>query len=73
MTLRIFEVSSDGVAVAVSKEKEQAQDRELPAQAKTSTAPARPERWAGSSEWDELRSRLREAEPRVEPPTRRRR
>ena len=71
MTLRIFEVSTDGVAVAVPKTK----DHEIPAPPKASPPPppAAPERWTGSSEWDKLRSRLREAEPRVEPPTRRRR
>ena len=74
MTLRIFQVSTDGVAVAVSSGET---DREIPppkaAHKPPSPAPAGPERWTGASEWDKLRSRLREAEPRVEPQTRRRR
>ena len=74
MTLRIFQVSTDGVAVAVEKKET---DREIPpprpSSAAARPAPAAPERWTGSSEWDRLRSRLRETEPRVEPHTRRRR
>ena len=69
MTLRIFQVSSDGVAVAVPKDG----DREIPPPTPPPPAPPGPERWTGSSEWDKLRSRLREAEPRVDPSTRRRR
>lgn len=71
MTLRIFEVSADGVAVAVPKNK----DRETPAPAPTPppAAPAGPERWTGSHEWDKLRSRLRDTEPSMEPQSRRRR
>jgi hypothetical protein len=75
MTLRIFEVSADGVAVAVPKDKT---DREVPPQSAAVAAPAAPpvptgpERWAGSNEWDKLRSRLRETEqPRPEPRRRR--
>ena len=74
MTLRIFEVTSDGVAIAVPKDKT---DREIPppAAAAAPTPPlpvsAGPERWTGSNEWDRLRSRLRETEPRPEPRRRR--
>lgn len=76
MTLRIFEVSSDGVAVAVPKDKT---DREIPPQPvgvapvapPPPPVPAGPERFAGANEWDKLRSRLREAEPRPEPRRRR--
>jgi len=79
MTLRIFQVSTDGVAVAVEKN---GTDREIPPPRPSAAAPATvatpaaaaaPERWTGSSEWDRLRSRLRETEPSVEPHTRRRR
>jgi hypothetical protein len=74
MTLRIFEVSSDGVAVPVAKKTNI--DREIPpppaaAAPVTPPVPAGPERWSGSSEWDKLRSRLREAEPPPEPRRRR--
>lgn len=79
MTLRIFQVTSDGVAIPVTgreTDREIAAPKPTPSAAPkvtTSAAPAAPERWTGSSEWDKLRSRLREAEPRVEPQSRRRR
>jgi hypothetical protein len=62
MALRIFEVSTDGVATAVSKD-EVRKDPPPP--------PNRPERWAGSTEWDKLRARIRQQEPRIEAQRRR--
>jgi len=62
MALRIFEVSADGVATPVSKD-EVRQDPPPP--------PNRPERWAGSSEWDKLRARIRQQEPHIDPRRRR--
>ena len=75
MTLRIFEVSTDGIAKAValeSERREAASPRVPPAEPQPSQ-PSRPERWTGSSEWDQLRARLKEQEPKMEPPARRRR
>ena len=62
MTLRIFEVSADGIATVVPKDEPR---REGP------PPPQGPERWAGSTEWDKLRARIQQQEPPVT--TRRRR
>jgi hypothetical protein len=71
MTLRIFQVSTDGVAQAVplgAERHEPSAPTPLPP-----APPKGPERWTGSSEWDSLRARLKEQEPKIEPPARRRR
>jgi len=72
MTLRIFEVSTDGIAKAVPLDAER-RESPPPPSPPPSPPPKGPERWTGSSEWDSLRARLKEQEPKVEPPARRRR
>jgi hypothetical protein len=66
MTLRIFEVSADGVATPVAKGDDIKGDlRPATAAAPRVTTPppaAPPERWSGSTEWDRLRARLQGAD-----------
>ena len=52
MTLRIFEVSTDGVAKAVPKDEVRQETQPAAPQ------PAGPEHWAEATEWEKLRVRL---------------
>jgi hypothetical protein len=73
MTLRIFEVSTDGTATPVPRDGDRRESAPPPPTLPpTLPPPSGPERWTGSAEWDKLRARLKEQEPQVEPPRRRR-